>query len=69
MSKKSGDVEMRKLFSIVPLKNFSTEKMRKKKLSNLASSAVRLTKTPFGTWQFRKIGVLVNFITQELKSL
>ena len=23
---------------------------------------------PFGTWQFGKIGVLVNFITQKLKS-
>ena len=32
------------------LKNLSTEKMHNKKLSNFASSVVRLRKTPFGTF-------------------
>ena len=35
---------------------------------NLKAKIYSYIKKPFGTWQFSKIGVLVNFIIQKLKS-
>ena len=61
-----------KYFLSIPQKNLSPEKTETNWVLTfqfLSDEIYSYTKIkPFGTWQFGKIGVLVNFITQKLKS-
>ena len=61
---------MCKIFSLVPSKNLSPEKTEIAKCFQFLSDKIYsyIKKSHFTTWQFGKVGVLVNFITQKLKS-
>ena len=61
-SAKTWPWNMCKMFSPIPSKkNLSQEKTAK-------NQVFTFQKKPFGTWQYAKIGVMVNFFVQKLKS-
>ena len=62
---------MCKIVSLVPSKNCHQRKLRQTKCLLFNFWIIKFTvipKKPFGTWQFGKMGVLVNFVIQKLNT-